>query len=360
MDDYKYLAIVEWAKKYITDNSLLPNERFLSENELCSIHNVSRQTVRQALKVLEDENIIVRQRGSGTFIKDTATTISDDARPKSVGIVSTYFSDYIFPSIITGIESVLKKNNIGIQLSITHNRVFEEAQALRTLIAHGVSGIIVEPSKSALPNPNSALYQEIRANNIPLVFFNARYPWMDFPSVTMDDCDAARQVTDHIFSCGHRKVCAMFSMDDIQGHERYRGFMESCEAHGVLQAEQNVMWYYTGERNTLFQSSESRIMKLLSKSTAVVCYNDKLAVELMDFCRNKGIRVPEDISVTGIDDARIATLCDVQLTTVRHPHQLMGEMAAKIMLEYINNPHAAHEDHVFRPELIIRDSVKQI
>ena len=62
MDEYKYLAIVEWSKNYIKDNQLKPDDRFLSENELCSIHNVSRQTVRQALKVLETENVIAAER----------------------------------------------------------------------------------------------------------------------------------------------------------------------------------------------------------------------------------------------------------------------------------------------------------
>ncbi len=360
MDDYKYLAIVEWAKKYISDHQLMPDARFLSENELCGIHNVSRQTVRQALKLLEDENIIVRIRGSGTYVKSIAASPQNNLRPKTVGVVSTYFSDYIFPDIITGIESVLKNNGIGIQLSITHNKVYEEAQALRALIAHGVSGIIVEPSKSALPNPNAALYQELQANGIPLVFFNAGYPWLDAPCVTMNDMSAAKKVTDYLFDCGHQKISAIFSMDDIQGHERYRGFMESCREHDILQAEQNVLWYYTGERDGLLASCESRITELLKASTAVVCYNDKLAVELMELCRSKGIRVPDDISVTGIDDARIATLCDVQLTTVKHPHGLMGEKAAQIMLRCMNDPHVPQNGHVFGAELVVRDSVRRI
>ena len=179
MEDYKYLTIVEWVKEYITKEKLRPNDRFLSEKELCAIHGVSRQTVRQALKCLESENILCRVRGSGTFVK--ASTISPVARVNRVGVVSTYFSDYIFPHIVTGIESVLNESGIAMQLSITHNQVMEEAQALKTMIANGVQGLIVEPSKSALPNPNMELYQEIKSKNIPLVFFNAKYPWADFP-----------------------------------------------------------------------------------------------------------------------------------------------------------------------------------
>ena len=68
MDDFKYLAITEWVKNYIEDERLSPGDKFYSEKELCDIHNVSRQTVRQALMVLEGQNVIWRKRGSGTFV----------------------------------------------------------------------------------------------------------------------------------------------------------------------------------------------------------------------------------------------------------------------------------------------------
>lgn len=358
MDEYKYLAIVEWAKKYIEEQGLLPDDRFLSENELCNIHNVSRQTVRQALKMLENENVICRVRGSGTFVKEVSSAPVGERL--SVGVISTYFSDYIFPSIVTGIESVLKKNNTAMQLSITQNQVFEETQALKNMIAHGVSGLIIEPSKSALPNPNRKLYDEIRAKNIPVVFFNAKYPWADFPCVMMDDIEAGKLVTDYLFRSGHQKISAIFALDDIQGHNRYQGYINSCEERGIVTAEQNVLWYSTSERATLFTISESRILSLLKESTAVVCYNDKLAVELLNFCKSKGISVPEDISIVGIDDSKLATICDVHLTTVKHPHQLLGEKAAEQLLSLMQNPKMESKDVLCRPELVIRDSVRKI
>ncbi|MBR2913241.1 MAG: GntR family transcriptional regulator [Oscillospiraceae bacterium] len=358
MDEYKYLAIVEWAKKYIEEQGLRPDDRFLSENELCSIHNVSRQTVRQALKMLENENVICRVRGSGTFVKEASAAAP--AERLSVGVISTYFSDYIFPSIVTGIESVLKRNNTAMQLSITQNQVFEETQALRNMINHGVSGLIIEPSKSALPNPNRKLYDEIKAKNIPVVFFNAKYPWADFPCVMMDDIEAGKLVTDYLFHSGHKKISAIFALDDIQGHNRYQGYIKSCEEQGIVTAEQNVLWYSTSERASLFSLSESRILSLLKESTAVVCYNDKLAVELLNFCKSRGISVPDDISIVGIDDSKLATICDVHLTTVKHPHQLLGEKAAEQLLSLMQNPKAESKDVLCKPELVIRDSVRKI
>lgn len=354
MNDFKYLAITEWVKKYITDEQLSPGDRFYSEKELCDIHNVSRQTVRQALMLLESQNIVWRKRGSGTFVK--AANNLAVRNNFNVGVISTYFSDYIFSSIVTGIEKVLRENNVGMQLSITHNQVFEESQALKTMLTQNISGLIVEPSKSALPNPNMSLYQEIRAQNIPLIFFNAKYPWSDFPCVAMDDVVAGRLLTDHLFDLGHKKISGIFVLDDIQGHKRYQGFMSSFEQHRILTAEQNVLWFSTGEKKALFTFSRDRVLSLLKNSTAVVCYNDSLAISLMDFCKKENIKVPDDISIVGIDDSKLATVCEVPLTTVRHPHQLLGELTAKKLLDAIANPNAESSDALFAPELIIRNS----
>ena len=358
MDDYKYLTIVQWVKNYITAEKLKPGDKFLTEKELCTIHNVSRQTVRQALMRLERENIISRLRGSGTYVSGSIPAAHSVTG--SIGVISTYFSDYIFPHIITGIESVLNNAGCPIQIATTHNLVSEETQALRNMLASGVRGLIVEPSKSALPNLNAGLYEEIHKNAIPLVFFNAKYEWSEAPCVAMDDTAAGRVVTDYLFDCGHTKLCGLFVLDNIQGHKRYHGFTESCAAHGKTESDQKLLWYAAEDSKKLFTYEKKRILDMLKKSTAVVCYNDMLAVELLKFCRENGIKVPDDISVVGIDDSRYAAICDVPLTTARHPHGKLGEAAAGLLLKRIEDPGAEVSDILFTPELVVRDSVRKI
>ena len=358
MEDYKYNSIVDWVKNYIAEKHLKPNDRFLTEMELCSIHNVSRQTVRQALMKLESDNIIKRVRGSGTFV-------SDGIRPKSamtgtVGVISTYFSDYIFPHIITGIESVLNDAGCPIQLAITHNLGSEEAQAIKNMLASNVCGIIVEPSRSALPNLNTELYEEIRKSGIPLVFFNAKYEWSGAPCVAMDDIAAGKLAADYLFDCGHKKLSGFFVFDNLQGHNRYRGFIESCFEHGETEIEKNVLWYAAENCSKLFSNEKKHILDMLHNSTAVVCYNDMLALELLKFCRKNGIRVPEDVSVIGIDNSKYAAICNVPLTSVHHPHSALGEAAAKELLRYMENPDSEQRNILFPPELVIRNSVKKI
>ncbi len=355
MDDYKYLSIVNWAKEIIIEKNLIAGDKFFSETELCDIHKVSRQTVRHALAYMERQGILSRKQGSGSFIQ-SPNAIPAEKNSKLVGIVSTYFSDYIFPSIVTGIERVLTNNNVSMQLMTTSNQVAEEARALEKMLAQNVGGLIVEPSKSALPNPNMALYNEIRARDIPLVFFNAKYSWSGSPLVAMDDYAAGQIATEHLISLGHRKITGIFVFDNMQGHKRYQGFMNSLIKHNILMPEKRVLWFPAAEQSGLFSKSESELSSLLDDSTAVVCYNDSLAVDLLRFCKQQGRNVPGDLSVVGIDDSNLARICEIPLTSVQHPKQQLGETAATILLEQMTNPSYKAKDMLFLPKLIKRTS----
>lgn len=356
MDEYKYLGIVNWAKDVIREKNLSAGDKFLSETELCNIHKVSRQTVRQALAYMERQGILSRRQGSGSFIQ-SPNVMSFEKNANLVGIVSTYFSDYIFPSIVTGIERVLTNNNVSMQLMTTSNQVAEEARALEKMLAQNVSGLIVEPSKSALPNPNMALYNEIRAREIPLVFFNAKYSWSGNPLVAMDDYAAGQIATEHLISLGHRKISGIFVFDNMQGHKRYQGFMNTLLEHNIPMPEKRVLWFPAGEQATLFGSGLS---SLLDDSTAVVCYNDSLAVELLGYCKHQGRNVPGDLSVVGIDDSKLAKICEIPLTSVQHPKQQLGETAATLLLELMSNPTSKAKDTLFLPKLIKRASTGPI
>jgi GntR family transcriptional regulator of arabinose operon len=301
-------------------------------------------------------------RGSGTFVaeKHEGTNLEPVQIKGSIGVISTYFSDYIFPHIVTGIESVLNQSGCTMQLAITHDQVSEERQALEAMLANGVQGLIIEPSKSALPNPNTELYAKMRQMNLPVMFFNARYPWSDCPFAAMDDEAAGRIATNHLFDSGHKHIAGIFALDDLQGHLRYKGYMQSSMAHGVTDCEKNVYWFATSERSEMFHYARDRLLELIDGNTAVVCYNDKLAIRLLKLLRENGISVPDDISVVSIDDSRYASICEVPLTSVHHPHKKLGEAAAEMILDMIKNSKTTAEDKLFIPQLITRSSVKKL
>ena len=80
----------------------------------------------------------------------------------------------------------------------------------------------------------------------------------------------------------------------------------------------------------------------------------------MNFCKENGIKVPEDISIVGIDNAKLASICEVPLTTVSHPHQLLGERAAELLMQMLSQPNTENENILFEPELVSRQSVQKL
>ena len=351
----KYMVLVNWIKQQVLSNQLKYGEKLFSENELSAMFGISRQTVRQAVGMLEQDNYVERRRGSGTFIK--YSPLSHRKKTMNIGVISTYLDDYIFTSIIRGTETVLTKNGYTMQLTFTHNRVENESRALRTMIDKNVDGIIVEPTKSGLPNPNRCFYDEIYQKKIPLVFFNAYYPGLPFPHIAMNDTIAGRLATQALINAGHKKIAGIFMSDDMQGHMRYAGYLEALRTAGLDLHSERVLWYST-EDFTCLSEDIHRVLRCLKDCTAFVTYNDQLAVNLIPLLREQGISVPEQLSVASIDNCDMASVFEVPLTSVAHPMSLLGETAAKNLLKLIDDPNFdATVD--FIPELVERSSIRK-
>lgn len=350
------MTLVSWIREQVIGGQLKYGEKLYSENELAELFGISRQTVRQAVGLLEQEKIVERRRGSGTYVVYGGAARHEPTM--NIGVISTYLDDYIFTSIIKGIEEVLSANGYSLQLALTHNKVENESRALRTMLEKNVDGIIVEPTKSSLPNPNVALYEEIHRQKIPLIFFNAYYPSLPFPHVTMDDRMAGKMAAECLLRAGHRKIAGFFQSDDLQGHLRYAGFMDALREAGAELHSRNVLWFTTEDIKYMSEDF-ARFRRSLEGCTGAVCYNDQIAFGVYGELRRSGILVPEEISLAGIDNADLSEICEVPLTTVAHPKKQLGITAAQNLLKLIEDPgFSATTD--FIPELVWRSSVKQL
>ncbi len=143
-----------------------------------------------------------------------------------------------------------------------------------------MDGVIAEPTKSGLPNPNLDLYGKIMERGIPVIFINSFYPQLEAPYVSLNDKMAGKIVTDYLLQCGHRNIAAVFKGDDGQGHQRYAGYLEALMEAGIRIDDRRIIWIDT-EMLTDFGQSESWMLQRLEGCTACVCYNDLVASRLI-------------------------------------------------------------------------------
>lgn len=352
----KYAQLAGLLKERISEEGFEKGDQFYTEHSLSQMYNVSRQTVRRAIDLLVNEQILESRQGSGTYI---ATPVhAKKPSSKTIGVIITYFDEYIFPSIINGIESVISSNGYNMQLASTRNDVENEARALRAMLDAGVDAFIIEPTKSALPNGNKYLYDEISSKNIPLIFLNSYYPEMNFPYIALDDVKAGYLATKYLIENGHNKIALCLKSDDIQGHLRYKGAMAAANDNNITISMENVFWFTTEDIKYLEEDS-NRILRYLENCTALFCYNDQIAAIVLKILKEKGYNLPEDYSIISIDDEKQAVLCSPPLTTIAHPKELLGIEIAKSVFRLISGK-KCDTNIYFEPELIIRSSVKKI
>ena len=169
----KYYDLMEDLRKQIVSGKIKPGEKLPSENELSGTYQVSRQTVRKALQILQNEGYIYAEHGRGTFCSEMARRTGET---KNIAVVTTYLSDYIFPRVIQGIDKVLTENGYSILLKNTRNSRNMEAKCLEELLQKGIDGLIIEPSKSQIFCKHINLYQTLDEYRIPYVFIQGSFP----------------------------------------------------------------------------------------------------------------------------------------------------------------------------------------
>ena len=332
----KYRFLVDTIKEKIKSGGYEPGERMESENELSERFGYSRQTVRQALGVLESEGLIERRRGSGTYISQGNRRTTQGS---TVAIITTYISDYIFPTIIRGIEETLTAAGYSLTLGVTNNRVEEEGRILQSLIDRGIDGVIVEGTKTAFPSPNVELYRKLEQMGVPVVFFNGYYRDLSGSVyVVTDDRGAGLHAVDLLVSKGCRKIGGVFKSDDMQGHGRYAGYSEGLIRNGCPLEDENVIWYTTAEKNHLLGAENAEyILERLHGCDGIVCYNDQIAYGVIELLSDHGIRVPEDVLVTGVDNSSVSEYSPVKITSFSHPKDEMGRVAANKLIHMLRD-----------------------
>lgn len=332
----KYRFLADTIRKKIESGEYEPGMRMESENELSERFGYSRQTVRQAFGVLESEGLIERRRGSGTYISRESRRAQHGS---TVAIITTYISDYIFPTIIRGIEETLTGAGFSLTLGVTNNRVEEEGRILQSLIDRGVDGVIVEGTKTAFPSPNVELYRKLGQMGIPVVFFNGYYRDLENPVyVVTDDRGAGLRAVDLLAAKGCRKIGGVFKSDDMQGHGRYAGYSEGMIRNGCPLSDENVVWYTTAEKNRLLSAENADyVFERLRGCDGIVCYNDQIAYGVIELLTARGVRVPEDVLVTGFDDSSVSEYSPVKITSFAHPKDEMGRVAANKLIHMLRD-----------------------
>src|SRR5699024_3084098 len=220
---------------------------------------------------------------------------------------------------IRGAESLLSEAGYQVSIFSTNNSHEKERHILNIVLQQEFDGIITEPTKSSYPNPNLSYYLELEKLGIPFIMLNEFYNAIDPVYVILDDEKGGFIQAEHLIQHNHRDIIGIYKADDMQGVKRMKGFLDAHRKYNIAINPDNIMTYDTDGKVTATKAYLKE--KLLGdyKATAIACYNDELAMELLDVLRELDIKVPEDMSIIGFDDSFLADVSEIKLTSIIHP-----------------------------------------
>ena len=264
----------------------------------------------------------------------------------TIGVIAEEIGDAYGSMIISGVERYLRLHNYFF-LTVIHRhdpKLIEQYSAM--LLDRGVEGLIAV---------DTAL---VESPPVPTIAVAGHRKLAGVTNLNIDQAHAAKIALRHLGELGHRKIAFIrgqsFSSDAKQ---RWEKIQETCQEMGLpVTAERTVEMDRDDASPQMGYDFARKLLQQTRDFTAVFAYNDIAAIGAIRALQEAGLRVPEDVSVIGFDDIREAGFYTPSLTTVRQPLGQMGEMAAEVLLDRIENLAEFRAQILLEPLLVVRES----
>jgi LacI family transcriptional regulator, repressor for deo operon, udp, cdd, tsx, nupC, and nupG len=328
------------------------DEKLPSARELAAHLGIHLHTVRAAYQMLEGDGLVTIRRGSGTTVqaydRSRLAAAAPDLRSFTIGVIIPAYSPFYAP-LLDGIESAAASDP---SLFLVCNARAEPRLALKyldQLVGKRADGVIMIstplPSGTQLP----------RAGDLPPIVF-ADVPGVSGPAVEFDLKGAAAQATQHLIDHGHQHIGLI--TPPVEWHNvapLAAGFNQALGSGGLTPDPKLVAMISDFSREEGFEGA-NRLLDLSEPPTAIVAASDTLAIGGLQAVSGRGLRVPDNVAVVGIDDIDMAAVVTPPLTTVALPAEEMGTRAMYMLSDLIAGRSLAAPRVVLDTWLVIRES----
>lgn len=280
-------------------------------------------------------------------------------RTQVLGVIVSNIADPFFSEILDGIEARAQASGYSLFIASSQHDPAKESKIVRTMLEQRTDGVIICSSSFSAQQG-----RQLCQAGFPVVVVNHQAAENFNYSIYHDDVYGSQQVTRHLIDLGHTRIAYLGNSESGRTTlDRLHGFNAAMQA-ARLPVRPGYLHHVPGGDPSLGAQSVAHFLTLQEPPTAVVCFNDTLAVGVLAGCRKAGVRVPEDLSVTGFDNITFAAYTHPALTTFDQPKTSIGSEAALLLLDLLQTgdgkPPDTQQVKVLRGQLLVRQSTARL
>lgn len=341
-----YAQVKNLLAREIERGTLPYGEMIPSENELVRELGISRMTVRSAVSALSEEHYVRTVHGKGSFVCYQSTQTALGTVDVLLDVTYAYFSTHYIKSI----SEVLSLHNYRFVIHDTQDNQTEIATVIESILQNGSAGIILQASHMVEPSDPHLfeVLKKVNQQKIPLAFLDSDIEGISALRVLFDDFAGGKTAAEYLLSLGHVSTAMVCRNEFKENAPRRDGFNSVLEEKGLPSLVEI-------QKDKALEENLLRAIRDLGV-TALFCYNDDVAMKVIRILTEHGIRIPAEVSVMGFDDTVFAKATTPLLTSVVHPKDLLGRLAAEMLLCKIEKRPYTYPEEILLPRIAIRES----
>lgn len=270
---------------------------------------------------------------------------------KTIGVIIPDVVHYFFSTVISGIEDVVYQQDYNMILCQSNEMWEHEVKNIKTLLSSRVDGILASVAKTTSDYRH---YRNITEKDIPLVFFDRAAEEIDTDSVVIDDETGSYKAVNHLLRTGKKRIVHLAGPPQLAiARHRINGYLKAMKEYRLTPQDVDIV------KCDDIESADRLIPALLTRTPrpdAFFAVNDLTAAQTLMIVKRHGLRIPEDIAIVGFTNSQIATLTDPGLTSVDQKGFEMGQIAARLLIDRIENRRRPVQKKIITSELVIRGS----
>jgi LacI family transcriptional regulator len=302
--------------------------------------------------VQERTRNVVRQaaREPGYRPNIAARNLSQN-RTDALGILLPDLYGEFFSEVIRGMDVTARKHNYHLIVSSSHNSK-KEIEAALQIMSGRVDGLIIMSPHIDAHTLNTNL-----SPTLPIILLNCQIDGEKLDAINIDNFGGAYEVVKHLAEHGHRRIAIiMGTHKNIDAEERLRGYRAALNDSGISSLpEREFPGNFTEASGWV---AALGMLRVVPRPTAIFASNDAMAIGAISALRAAGVRLPEEIAITGFDDIPIASYLSPALTTARVKISELGAHAVERLLEIVKRKKKRTEAQqiLLKPQLVVRES----